>query len=318
MLQEYHSRHLNVPYVYIRGGGAYLCSNGVLFTKEEYLKGIDLKAEYERRAVSGELYDYDYARRTGMLRLKPSAKSKGRAPGAVAAMCMALLGASAGSMVISTLHTATYLLDYTDAFSAWLMSAVITVYCSAAFEVVLLFADRKRRMLAAAFGALWAAVLLFSMATTVSVFYDRFNASQVEAQEASRGDDGARLKLDALKSAEAALRGDIEFKRRDIEYRQARDYATAAVRLELERLQSALQRNIAEQAELVSAAPASASGGAVRREGVYALLSRATGVDPGLLEFAMSALAAVFINIISPLSVSVAVSFLGGMKNEGD
>ena len=40
-------------------------------------------------------------------------------------------------------------------------------------------------------------------------------------------------------------------------------------------------------------------------------------LDGGILEFIMSTLSAVFINLISPLSVSVVVSFLGGMQNEG-
>lgn len=338
MLKEYHSRHLDVPYIYIKEGGKYLCKNGVMFTKEEYLKGINLKAEYTLRAALGELYDYDYAKQTGVLRplpkkevapsvvtpepvaVKPvTAAEQETVAKPVLALCLALAATSIGCMCISTLHTATYLLDYADTFSSWLMSAVITIYCSCAFEVVLLFLDRQRKLLAAIFAFLWLLVLLFSMATTVSVFYDRYNKSLVEAQAEGKTDDSARLKLQMLQKKEAALREDIAFKRRDIEYRQEKDYATAQVRVELERLQSALQATLSEMEKVVFETPVAAldASKATKREGVFAFLARITGVDGGLLEFIMSALSAVFINLISPLSVSVVVSLTGGMKNEG-
>ena len=50
-LTEHISQNLNVPFVIITEGDSkkYLCSNGVLFTKEEYLGGIDLIAEYEKK-----------------------------------------------------------------------------------------------------------------------------------------------------------------------------------------------------------------------------------------------------------------------------
>ena len=34
-LKEYTSRHLGVPYVYLKDEKKYLCENGVVFTKEE-------------------------------------------------------------------------------------------------------------------------------------------------------------------------------------------------------------------------------------------------------------------------------------------
>ena len=68
-LKEYTSRHLGVPYVYLKDEKKYLCENGVVFTKEEYLKGIDLNAEYKKRSKNGELYDYEFARKNGKLRL---------------------------------------------------------------------------------------------------------------------------------------------------------------------------------------------------------------------------------------------------------
>lgn len=333
-LKEYTSRHLGVPYVYLKDEKKYLCENGVVFTKEEYLKGIDLNAEYKKRSKNGELYDYEFARKNGKLRLlekeeisakeEPLVEKKPRPEEkeakSVVIMSLALMLTSFGSMYISTVHTATYLFDYTDKISSWLMSFVITVYCSTAFEVVLLFFDRKRYVLSSVFAILWLAVVTFSMATTISVFYDRYNFNVVEAQSENKETDSARLTLEVLKEQEKALRESIEFKRKDIEYRQEREYATTAVRVELEGLQNKLQDNLDKQMSVLSETPeAVKTEGEVRKkESIFAFLGRQMKLDGGILEFIMSTLSAVFINLISPLSVSVVISFLGGMsKNEG-
>ena len=64
------SKHLNTPYIYLRDIGKFLCANGVIFTIEEYKQGIDLEKEYEKRKLEDTLYDYAYAKSTGLLRKK--------------------------------------------------------------------------------------------------------------------------------------------------------------------------------------------------------------------------------------------------------
>lgn len=333
-LKEYTSRHLGVPYVFLKDEKKYLCENGVVFTKEEYLKGIDLNAEYKKRSKNGELYDYEFARKNGKLRLlekeetttkeesliEKKPRPEGKEAKSVIIMSLALMLTSFGSMYISTVHTATYLFDYTDKISSWLMSFVITVYCATAFEVVILFFDRKRYFLSSVFAVLWLAVVTFSMATTISVFYDQYNFNVVETQNENKETDSARLTLEVLKEQEKALRESIEFKRKDIEYRQEREYATTAVRVELEGLQNKLQDNLDKQMSVLSETPEAVKteGEVIKKESFFAFLGRQMKLDGGILEFIMSTLSAVFINLISPLSVSVVVSFLGGMsKNEG-
>ena len=310
----------------------YVCENGVVFTKKEYLNGIDLKKEYAEREKAGELYDYEYAKNEGKLRKKPKAVTvkeeavkvpevtvrEEKLPKSIALMCLALMVTSFGSMYISTVHTATYLLDYVDVVSAWLMSAVITVYCATAFEVVLLFHDRKKHVLSVIFGLLWTLVVTFSMTTTVSVFYDRYSASLVQENAERHENDSARLSLSVLQKKEESLREAISFKKKDIEYRQEREFATTAVRLELKSLEEQLQKNLEAQMSLVEKTPdaVKTEKEEVRKESLFAFLGRKMNIDGGLLEFVMSALSAVFINIISPLSISVVVSFFGGIKNE--
>lgn len=392
-LEEKTSVHLGVPYIYLPDQKKFLCSNGVLFTLEEYRNGIDINAEYERRANEGMLYDYAYAKSTGLLRKKrrysktpvvsspsdltvenealekqnneglykksfekiaaenPSVtepkrngetvpkvseddtnrlqhevpvhgragggwrdtsevrhevegRRQGEKQGFSVMFIVVLLGfTSLISGYISTLHTATYLYDYVDVFSAWLMSASVTAYNATAFEVSVIFKSKRRFGLTFVFITLWAMVTLFSMATTVSVFYDRFNFTETQIALENKQSDSNKLALGLLQKKEADLRESIEFKKKDIEYRQERDYATTAVRTELNELQEELQKNLSEQQLLLQETPEVTEKATKRKESLFAFLGRLMKVEGGVLEFIMSTMSAIFINIISPMSL---------------
>ena len=381
MLEEKISKHLGQPYIYLKDKRKLLCANGVLFTLKEFRDGIDINAEYERRAKEDNLYDYQYAKNTGILRKKrgyakrqeseevlpqnvetlqesktseevrsnnednnserdrdssiqrsvnetglsrieeggresapsgrfssgadkPEAKGNNRS---VFLIILILAFASVCSMYESTLHTATYLFDYVDMISAWLLSTAVTAYNSSAFEVSVMFHNMKRNFMAFIFMLLWAIVTVFSMATTVSVFYDRFNFNETQIAQENKTIDSNKLGLELLRTKEKDLREAIEFKKKDIEYRQEREYATTAVRLELENLQKELQKNLTEQQELLKETPEVMEEKLQRKESLFAFLGRMIGLEGGILEFIMSVMSAVFINLISPMSLSAVI-----------
>ena len=367
-LEEKISKHLGKPYVYLKDQKKFLCQNGVLFTLDEYKNGIDINAEYERRAKEDMLYDYAYAKSTGLLRKKrgygqpseqisdntersasgdslPSTKpesleevqeerssgdnaetrtkldkqeeikrkiengnvSDRRAVGFIIAL---LSFTSLISGYISTLHTATYLYDYVDVFSAWLMSASVTAYNATAFEVSVIFKSKRRFGLAFVFITLWAMVTLFSMATTVSVFYDRFNFIETQITLENKQTDSNKLALELLQKKESDLRESIEFKKKDIEYRQEKDYATTAVRTELNELQEELQKNLSEQQQLLQETPEVTEKVTKRKESLFAFLGRLMKIEGGVLEFIMSTLSAIFVNLIAPLSLTAVTELL--------
>ena len=381
-LEEKISKHLGKPYIYLKDQKKFLCQNGVLFTLDEYKNGIDINAEYERRANEDMLYDYTYAKSTGLLRKKrgyskmrldsstvengafekitaenpriteqkkndetvpkvsedgtnglqhkvPDWKdtsevrqeTKGRngnsldrqeeKQGFSVLFIVALLGfTSLISGYISTLHTATYLYDYVDMISAWLMSASVTAYNATAFEVSVIFKSKRRFGLAFVFITLWAMVTLFSMATTVSVFYDRFNFIETQIALENKQTDSNKLALELLRKKESDLRESIEFKKKDIEYRQEKDYATTAVRTELNELQEELQKNLSEQQQLLQETPEVTEKVTKRKESLFAFLGRLMKIEGGVLEFIMSTLSAIFVNLIAPLSLTAATELL--------
>ena len=345
MLEEKISEHLGKPYIYLKDKKKFLCSNGVLFTLEEYKNGIDINAEYERREKEDQLYDYVYAKSTGLLRKKRNyANEKLHSKSAeeiiekddskeeqkesiqevaevyteepkleigngksIFIITLLLTITSAISMYISTLHTATYLYDYVDIFSSWLMSASVTAYNSTAFEVSVLFHRNKRNFIAFVFMSLWCMVTLFSMATTVSVFYDRFNFTETQIAEDNKELDSFKYSLELLQKKESDLRRAISLKEKDIAYRQEREFATTAVRVELNKLESDLQKNLSEQQKLLASKPEVKSNVIQRKESLFTFLGRILGLEGGILEFTMSTLSAIFVNLISPLSLTAVV-----------
>lgn len=401
MLEEKISEHLGKPYIYLKDQKKFLCSNGVLFTLEEYKNGIDINAEYERRTKEDMLYDYTYAKSTGLLREKrgyskmlvdsspveqtvengalenektatestsvPEQKKNGETvpkvdvtedvanglqhkvsvngragegcrdtsevrhetegqngnsldrqgekQGFSVMFIVALLGfTSLISGYISTLHTATYLYDYVDMISAWLMSSSVTAYNATAFEVSVIFKSKKRYGLTFVFITLWSMVTLFSMATTVSVFYDRFNFTEAQIAQENKQSDSNKLALELLRTKEKDIREAIEFKKKDIEYRQEKDYATTAVRAELNNLQTKLQENLTEQENLLKETPEITEKVTKRKESLFSFLGRLMHLEGGILEFIMSTMSAIFINLISPLSLTAVTELLKNNK----
>lgn len=326
MLEERISKNIGVPYVYLPDKEKFLCENGVLFTKEEYINGIDLKEEYYKREKEDLLYDYQYAKNTGILRKKPKRNrmikfieetpseetsqvvetplKENKKDTSVGFICLLLAFTSVISMYISTLHTATYLLDYTDLLSAWFMSASVTAYNATAFEVSVLFKSNKRYSLSFIFMFLWFVVTLFSMLTTVSVFYDQFNFQEIQIAKENKATDSNKLALELLQKKEADLREAIEFKKADIQYRQEKDYATTAVRNELTKLENELQLNLTEQENLVKETPEIKEEKTKRKESLFSFLGRLMKIEGNILEFIMSTLSAIFVNLICPFSLS--------------
>ena len=333
MLEEKISKNLGVPYIYLPDKRKFLCSNGVLFTMEEYKAGIDIKEEYEKRKKDGTLFDYTYAKSTGLLRKKrklsnDNAEKKQdlktdntdlktkvtvkaeKSDKSVLVICLLLFFTSLVSMYISTLHTATYLFDYVDVFSAWLMSASVTAYNSTAFEVSVLFHTKKRNLIASIFMLLWILVTLFSMVTTISVFYDMFNFTESQIAEENKEIDANKLSLDLLQKKEKDLRDSIDFKKKDIEYRQGKEFSTNAVRQELNKLQEELQKNLSLQQKVLEETPIIAESNVNRKESLFSFLGRNLGIEGNIIEFIMSTLSAIFVNLIAPLSLTAVTELL--------
>lgn len=329
-MQERISKNLGIPFVTIEDNNKnkhFVCQSGVAFSEEEYLKGIDVVTEHSKRQEAGDLYDFEIAKEQGELKKLELPKieeteeiivpeeteevistiQENKTQKSVYGIAILLTFTSVISMYVSTLHTATYLTAYADVISSWLMSASVTVYNATAFEVSILFKKGKRNIMSFTFMFLWAIVTLFSMITTVSVFYDEFNFNEVSLATENKQVLSQSLSLELLQKKEKDLRSSIEFKKKDIEYRQSVDYATTTVRNELTVLENELQKNLTEQQKLLSETPQAIEGEKQVKKTLFAFLGDFFGFPNDILEFIMSTLSAIFINLICPLSLTAVV-----------
>lgn len=329
-MQERISKNLGIPFVTVEDENKnkhFVCQSGVAFSEEEYLKGIDVVSEHIKRQETGDLYDFEIAKEQGELKKLELPKveeteeisipevteenvvtvKENKTQKAVYGIALLLAFTSVISMYVSTLHTATYLTAYADVISSWLMSASVTVYNATAFEVSILFKKNKRNIMSFTFMFLWGIVTLFSMITTVSVFYDEFNFNEVSLATENKQVLSQSYSLELLQKKEADLRSAIDFKKKDIEYRQSVDYATTSVRNELTVLENELQKNLTEQQKLLTETPQAIEGEKQVKKTLFAFLGDFFGFPNDILEFIMSTLSAIFVNLICPLSLTAVV-----------
>lgn len=302
-MQEKISNIFNLRYVFNEDKNIFMLENGVVFTRQEFNDSKATPEQMQERLKAGLTYDYEKFKETGELVLKNTSSTK-----TLRSMIIMLAFTVVISMYISTLHTATYLTDYVDVISSWLMSASVTVYNSTAFEISVIFSKEKRYIIASTFMILWIMVTVFSMVTTVSVFFDMYNFNEAEIGEENKYIHSAVAELEMLKTKESDLRSAIDFKKADIIYRQENDYSTIEVRKELNALEEELQKNLTEQQVILANTPQATNEDAVKvKESLFTFLGRLIGIEGGIFEFIMSTLAAIFVNIISPLSFTALI-----------
>lgn len=302
-MQEKVSNIFNLRYVFNEDKNIFMLENGVVFTRQEFNNGKATHEQMQERLEAGLTYDYEKFKEAGELVLKNASSSK-----TLWSMIIMLAFTVIISMYISTLHTATYLTDYVDVISSWLMSASVTVYNSTAFEISVIFSKEKRYIIASTFMILWIMVTVFSMVTTVSVFFDMYNFNEAAIVEENKDINSAVAELEMLKTKENDLRSAIDFKKADILYRQENDYSTIEVRKELNVLEEELQKNLTEQQAILADTPQATNEDAVKvKESLFTFLGRLIGIEGGIFEFIMSTLAAIFVNIISPLSFTALI-----------
>lgn len=313
-MKETISNNLGIPYV--KHEGLYICNSGVAFTDSEVKEhGSDsawFRKEHERRLSEGNLYDYRKAK-------EGVAVMSDRKTFMVMFIIVSLTLTSFASMYISTLQTAQYLFDYMNVATSWILSGIITVYCSVAFEVVIMFWKDRKKALATVFALLWLLVCSFSIFTAVSVFYDRFNFNTIEDIRENSRDTSYEYELEALKVQEQTLRDDIQFLKDEIEYRRMRDYATNSRMLELEEVQTQLQENLEAQNALVrehSVTMSAKDNTVVEKESFTNFIGRTYGVDGGVLNFIISTLPAVFVNLIAPFTLCIVTTLTERNKED--
>jgi hypothetical protein len=320
---------------YLLGNTKVVFSNGQVATREEFdawaKAGGDVLTQELRKLEAvpdRNNWDYKYAVSTGDLRRrKPTTKPRGttrrtkqkeewqrperrRFSSALVVEAATLL-VGLGGGVMSAYHTATFLAEGgKPAWTAWTTGIIMILFSTTAFTLARLLAN-KLSFLVAAVGA---AVVAFSMFSTVTVNFNQFRERDDERTALAVGSDEAlSVRQRALgHSREELDENAAEIGRLEAEASYWQDKSWARHDDFSQLAEEARQRRrelLARRRELEASAPALTEAAASSRSAntVYALLGRLFKAREDAVRFAAYAIPSLFYDLAAPLALSAAL-----------
>jgi hypothetical protein len=233
-----------------------------------------------------------------------------------------------GAVAASAYYTAVWNLGSMPAWLGILLAGIIVGFTTIAFETAYLMWMRRMYAAAAAFSIIWIVAATYSMGTTVSGQYDDWARA-----ETARLERIAQLKQTTAEYEAAVNDYNAKAKTRD-NHQASRDAAQKVLdTVESMKDRANLRTNVGEaQAEVTKQDKqllkdnADVAGAEAKMNGLKALLPPAALVEPvpttyewagavlkmepSIIQFIMSLIPAIFIEIIAPASLAVAM-FLG-------
>lgn len=349
-MTEKKSELLGVKYVSTKD--RFVTDTGVMFTHDE-VRGVPhdvLKKEYEKR-LNGTLYDYQFLKSTGHLRrhknreelrakaletaridnqkpvemqrlIKAKKSDPFRADGlAVGALRVVMLIVGVFAVFLSANYTTDFLLPSNKPSVAYILSWAMIIFSVAAFDLIVYFWSRHRgKVLSAVFGVLWLIVVSFSMFSTMEVNYRGYRALEKASVEEFDDTNSARLRIDLARETIDRLREEMRSKSAAYESYSQQRTVSAWYLTELQKDLSNTSRKLDEETAKLEVLLAESSSAAVtvatRDKTFYDVIEELFGIEAERIHFFIHLLPAVFIDIIAPFSIAVAL-FLGGSNGKG-
>lgn len=333
-MKEKTSAALGLKYVVIDGN--YITEEGVKFTVAETV-GKDAKsicAMHAQRKKEGKLYDYVYAKNNGYIRARRDyeseiatrtekvSKTAENAPEIplpkegfkitiVGVFRVVMLCVGALSMFMLILYSRAFQLEYLSPFGATVLAITMTVFATAAFEAVFLFWKRQMYGFAVMFSFLWLLVAAFSMASTMSVNFSRYTEKREVSFAENKEVNSGRLQLDSIaekkklnqEELDAAKATLTEYQQKEKQYEwQTNQYKSAISRLTKER-----KALIDDEIKIKENTPDSVLKSNATKVTFYDYLGKLWGIEPDFLQFILSILPALFLDLIAPFSVAISI-----------
>jgi hypothetical protein len=209
---------------------------------------------------------------------------------------------------------------------AALLGSIMICFSVIAFEVVIVFLQRRQRAAASVFVVAWLAIWLFTLMACLSGFYSFYGSILTKQVQVSAPEAMSRRQLDLIHDREVELQTNIAEKRRQIadlqnlvnqmsatvedRQRYAREYADAQARLlareqTLTLSQDDLQAARDQESALITAQPVVVADR--RGTDFYAWLGEATGLRADALELIASMFPSLLIDLMASGGLAVAL-----------
>jgi hypothetical protein len=342
-MTEKKSELLGVKYITTKD--KFLTDTGVMFTHDE-VRGMphdQLQREYEKR-LNGTLYDYAFLKSTGHIRrhknmeeIRASAigkvKDDHRRPVEMAAMVSRQWSSSGAAVIalrvimgivgvfavfLSANYTTDFLLTSNKPSVAFVLSWAMIIFSVAAFDLIIYFWSRhKNWALSAVFGVLWVVVVAFSMFSTMEVNFRGYRALEKASVDEFDSTNSARLKIDLARDSVTRLQEEMRAKSEAYTRYAQQTTVSAWYLTELQKGLDATSKKLDEETKklesLFEEFSVASISTATREKTFYDVFEELFSIEAGRVHFFVHMLPAVFIDIIAPFSIAVAL-FLGGLN----
>ena len=345
-MTEKKSKSLGINYVVVKG--CFITETGVKLERQdvENRSTEEIRNIYEAK-LKGPLFDYAHAKSQGIIRKHKNkngncpAKSNAQAfreyvekkralekpvrqkrkldfQVTIIRITMALVGIAA--VQLSAIYTYRFLLPSNGLFIAMTLSCSMIVFSVVDFDVIIYFWSKSKKVLAGLFSILWIIVASFSIFSTMAVNYDGYIALEEASYEDNVQTNTNRLRIDNLdarlkaKQEEAAtVAATIKDYTESVE--QVSAWYLQNMQKNLSEINKEIQELFASKDLLIEETPDSLITEETKKVSFYDSVERILGIPARLLHFVVHMLPAVFIDIIAPFSIAIAI-FLGGNKDE--
>ncbi len=243
---------------------------------------------------------------------------------------------ASGAAVMSLYYTANWLFDFLPPILAWMLSGIMILFSVFAFEAIVYAWQTGRKWLSFVLAFPWIVAVLFSMTSTVAVQYN----SQISAQENKKVYSRQKEANDRSAAILDNLTRDLESKRArltrelDTYQEELEEYASKEERVEedrnnfywdayrkVQRTKEELKGVEEELAELREKQLKSVEEGEEPEEiyvpSFFAWIESLFGIRGDMVQFWLSVFPAIFIDIIAPLALAIAL-FLHKKSKEGE
>jgi ABC-type multidrug transport system fused ATPase/permease subunit len=319
--------------MYLSTDDKFMTSTGVVMVKAD-LKGKSheaVKDLYNKALKSGDLYDYEYAKTTGFFRKRRTEKAKEdvapviaevkkekkmiAVPRAIRVLIVALYIIGALTVTMSVMYTTKFLLPTNGLAAAIGLSFAMIVFSVVAFELVVIFWSKGTRWVSVIFSILWSVVVTFSMFSTMAVNYDEYNKMAKITKVEYSSTNSNRLLLSSIKERKELKQKDIARKSAAyddyIKGEKVADWRKAQLMTAITKAEAELVPIINEEEKIAKETPDAIISSETSEIGFYEQVERLFGVSAELIRFIVFMLPAIFIDIIAPFSIAVAI-YLGG------
>lgn len=220
-------------------------------------------------------------------------------------LCVSML-----TIALSIYYTRDYLMNTNSEIIATALSVSMLLYSLVGLQVITSLRKHDKKFKAFLFAVTSLMTIVFSMFTSLDVNITRYLENTKVVQTETVRTEANSLILESIKQQKEQNRNTVEMLTKDIEYYQTRNLNTYTQREQIKVLDEEYAELTKKEIELINSDTQVAvqdKDSAHKISSLVDVLSKVVGVDADILQMLIMCFASIFIDIIAPLALNVAI-----------